>query len=146
MKIKHWVRYFIYITIILGLIFLKENINSIQNVYFKREFNVNYLYLFFGTLICFVTGLLLGFEHFYMEIKKEGKWKLNLPKIILMGLPLLYLSLTNIIFYSYKVAFVNIFYYPLIKSNLLMYGTSCVSLTQILLGFVIITSFHKGSD
>lgn len=38
-------------------------------------------------LICIVIGLLLGLEHFLKEFRKQGRWTVNLIRLVIMGIP-----------------------------------------------------------
>lgn len=89
-------------------------------------------------------GLLLGLEHLISEIRKDGTLKVNLHKIILMGLPSLYFSLTYFLGYSNNRFVQNILAYPIIK--LLTYYSSFVFVFQLILGYDVIRSFYKYSE
>jgi hypothetical protein len=87
-------------------------------------------------------GLFLGLEHFINEIRKEGNWKVNLPKLILVGLPSLYFSLTHIFMYSgiklqENVIGAQIFYL------LRYFSADYVILFQLISGYIITTSVYK---
>lgn len=140
MKTKLWLKYLIYIVLISFLIFVRSYVGNLFTAYFKREFQYNYFYVVITTLLGVCIGVLLGIEHFIKERRNEGTWNINMPKLILVGLPSLYLSLTNILIYS-KIDFFHTLAYPLLY--LLKLGSSYVILFQLILGFVVITSFNK---
>jgi hypothetical protein len=117
------------------MVVIKDYISGLNNTYFKRNFSVNYSYIVISLLIGISIGLLLGLEHFIIEIRKEGRMKLNFPKLIFIGLPALYTSLGFLWIYS------GIFAYPLIY--LFRYGSGCVPTSQLILGYIVITSFYK---
>lgn len=140
MKQKPWLKYLIYILILCVLIFLKEYAyGKVKYLYYRfwggalSYYLLIIIPLFFNVLI----GLLLGLEHYLGELRKTGVWKANLPKLILVGLPSLYFSLT------YVIGLIDI---PFIQTKLLLFarlGTEYVSAFQIILGFVLITSLQK---
>ena len=103
----------------------------------------NYSYIVIRILIGYSIGAILGFDHFIGEIRKEGKWRFSLSKVIILGLPSLYISLTYVFFYSnVNVHFLqNIIAYPLL--SLLRYSPDSVSFFQLIFGYTIITSFNK---
>lgn len=141
MKFILRIKYLIYATLIFLMIILKDYVTGLFNTYAKRNFSVNYSYLIISLLIGISIGLLLGLEHFIIEIKKEGKMKLNLPKLILIGLPTLYTSLGFLLIYSGIPFLQNIVAYPLIYLS--RYGSGCVPISQLILGYIVITSFYK---
>lgn len=88
-------------------------------------------------------GALLGIEHLITERRKTGRWKLNLPKTIFMVIPSLYLSVTYLLYFTV----IGCIYNPLIGllvSN--RYGLDIISVSQVLFGYFIITSFYKQSE
>ena len=133
MKGKSWLKYFTIISLLLIVVFgggyflegMKEN-------YYRGGFNPFIIMIGFYVGI----GLLLGLEHLIHEKNKEGYWKINLPKIILMGVPSLYFSLALILYIN-----LNVFSFPL--RILMGIGIDFMSIFQIVLGYSIITSFYK---
>lgn len=141
MKRNPWLKYLIYIVLIFVMIYLRDYVGGLNAAYFKREFRINFYLMTINLLILIIIGLLLGVEHFISETRKDGVWKINFPKIILLGLPSVYFSLTNFLIYINNEFLRNIIAFPLMK--LLMHGSGYVSLFQLILGYVIITSFYK---
>jgi hypothetical protein len=145
MKIKSWLKYLIYITIIIFIIVLKEYVQKLfSDAYYRYELGSIFFYVVISSFLGICIGLFLGLEHLFSELGKEGTWKINLPKLIIVGLPSLYISIANIWVFGGSKFLHNIIPYPLI--NLLRYGSGYVSLFQMILGYVIITSFFKYSD
>jgi len=93
MRGKLWLKYLIYAVLIAAMVMLSAFIEE----KFKRGLMSDWRYPMACMVICIAIGLLLGGEYLFSEMKKEGKWKLNLPKIILLALPALYFSLADII-------------------------------------------------
>lgn len=141
MKFILWIKYIIYATLIFLMIVIKDYISGLYNTFFKRNFSVNYSYIVISILIGISIGLLLGLEHFIIEIRKEGRMKLNFPKLILIGLPALYISFGFLWIYSGISFLQNIVAYPLIY--LFRYGSGCAPISQLILGYIAITSFYK---
>ena len=145
MKIKTWLKYLFYILLITILIFLKEYVNGLLKADFNQTFRINFYFLAIAMLINVGIGLFLGLEHLISEIKKAGTWKINVPKIVLMGLPSLYFSLINFIGYSNNEFLRKILVDPIV-GLLLKYGTAFTPVFQLILGYVVITSFYKQSE
>jgi len=82
-----------------------------------------------------VIGLFLGLDHFIVEYKKPGTWKINLPELVIVGLPSLFFSLT------YHVALINI-----VQLSYATLGTNFIPVFQIVLGYVLITCLYKNYE
>lgn len=91
-------------------------------------------------IIFIVFGLLLGLEMFLLEMIKDGKWMINLPRLILLGAPSLYFS-SVILILSCPIALIRrTISYPILY--FLKYE-DILSIFQVILGYIIITSFIK---
>jgi hypothetical protein len=144
MKIKSWSKYFIYITLLILLILLREYVEKLFSAsYYRYEDPAFFYYAGISLLLGVGIGLFLGLEHYIRELGKEGKWKINLPKLILVGLPSLYFSISNILFFSNNQFVREIIAYPLL--SLFRHSLNYISIFQIILGYVIITSCSKCS-
>jgi len=147
MRGKSWLKYLIYAVLIAAMVMLSAFIED----NFKRGLISDWRYLIACMVICIAIGLLLGGEYLFREIKKEGKWKLNLPKIIILGLPALYFSLADMIHIPihlleavYNSPF-GVIFDPWMAIGLNRSYAEYITLIQVILGYVIITSFYKGS-
>jgi len=127
MKANKWLFYLVYAVVLFGYSFFGLNIiNSISE-------HSAMLYDFFSqayisAIIFFILGVILGIPNLISEIKKEGKWKVNLPRLILIGIPSLFLSLQII--------------FTIILQRLIFFYVS-PSIFQIIFGYILITSFYK---
>jgi hypothetical protein len=75
------------------------------------------------------------------EKRKEGRWKINVPKLILMGLPSLYFSLYVFIFYSHVPFVRNTLIQPI--EFFLRVNMTFMDIFQLLFGYIVITSLYK---
>lgn len=143
MKNNNWLKYFLYAVVLICYIALSDKIIvSLNNQYYHLTISP-FLLLLVKTIIFIITGLLLGLERLVLEIRKEGKWRVNLPKVIFLGLPSLYFSIGTFIYYYFPIVFVQeTLGYPIryfLDGNLLI-------VFQIILGYTICTSFIKIRD
>lgn len=113
-----------------------KTIASLTYVYFSYR-------LIIIVLIYMIEGAILGIEHFLEEIRKAGRWKLNLPKMIFMGIPSLYFALYPILAYS---AAANKIYLPIVNSSLLNSSLGYITIFEVIFGYCIITSFYKHNE
>ncbi len=139
---KSWIRHFIYFVLLMVLVVLSIIVGKLSARYFSVEWRPNYLYFLLSFIIFICIGFVLGFEHFYKQIKKHGKWHCNLPKLLLIGLPAFYISLTNMIVFSYIDFLNNTIGAPLIYL-FQRSGGGYVNLSQIILGLTLITGFYR---
>lgn len=140
MRNKSWFKYLIYIILLCIVIFIKDKITASLYIEYKKNASGNYyLLLIIPFLMNILIGMFIGLEHYVKEIKSEGTMGLNLPKFILMGVPSLVFSLT------YVFATIHNEFVQKALSILASNGTTFISVFQILLGYVIITSFDKRS-
>lgn len=145
MNAKSWLKYFFIIILILVMVFLGQYVfesirRNVQETYNINPYFQNIIMLiFYGGI-----GLLLGLEHLIQEIKKQGKWVVNIPKLVLMGIPSLYFSLSIFIYYSSSQFVREVLSYP--TGILLNNGGNFISVFQLILGYSIITSFYKKNE
>jgi hypothetical protein len=137
---KSWLKHIIYILLLSTLIFLKEYVTGKLEFIYKRSWGADVSYLLVITMpfiFNLFIGFFLGIDHFLRESKKTGTWKINIPKILIIGLPSLFFSLT------YLFGGIN---NQFVQNQLLRYatlGTNFIPVFQIVLGYVFITSLNK---
>ncbi len=140
MRKKAWLKYCIYILLLSVLIFMKEYVTGKLEFSYKRTWGAGYGYITLITIpfiFNLMIGLFFGIEHFLVEIKKAGKWKISLPKLILVGLPSLFFSLTN------HIACINNTFVHNTLLRITALGINFIPLFQIVLGYVFITCLYK---
>jgi len=137
---NNWLLYFVYAVILLCYIIFSDK----MLVYVNKQSQITYdalPFMLWSIVIFVVLGLLLGLERFLLEARKQGNWKVNLPKILFLGIPSLYFSIGVFIYYC-PIDFIRqTLAYPIslfLKSNM-----NFVSIFQMILGFTISTSFIK---
>lgn len=140
MKKNHWLSYFLYTVILLSYIFFSNKIFRVLNEQRSNTFDF-FPGLIWSTVIFVILGVLLGVEKFIMERRKEGHWEVNVPKVIFLGIPTLYLAFG--VFLNYlPIEFVNqTLTYPI--RFFLMDNSSYWAIFQMLFGYVVVTSFYK---
>ena len=145
MKIKSWGKYFIYSLLIFSFSLVGQYVFKTIKINNDKTFNYNpylndiLMIVFYGGI-----GILLGLEHFIKEISKKGIWKLNLPKLVLIGVPSLYFSVFIFIYYS-NIPFISQY----LSYNWLIFSqgnTSYIAIFQVILGYIIVTSFYKVNE
>lgn len=104
MKNNNWLKYFLYALVLICYITISDKIIVFLNYQYYHLIISLFLFLLVKTILFIIVGVLIGLESLILEKRKEGKWKVNLPKVIFLGLPSLYFSIgTFIYFYCPKV-------------------------------------------
>ncbi len=142
MKNKKWVRYFIYIFLVYTLIAWRNNV--LVAIVERRSITYDPQILYSIALaICFYggIGLVLGLEHFILEMKKNGVWKVDWAKLLIMGLPTLLLSF-SVFIYGFGSGI--IWKIPLhFMDRMVVDYWDIIYLFSLILGYTIITSVYK---
>jgi len=137
MKNKTWIKYLLYIILIVFAVYFKGFVEGIFQKDLGKNFRVDLYMLVSVAFITVMIGVALGVEHLMRQAKSEGIWKLNIPKFIFLGLPVLYLASIYITTFLFKS---NILFTPIYN---LLNSTSLITIFQILYGYIIITCFYK---
>ncbi len=138
MKARSWYKYLLYIVLISVAVILKGFVEDIFQKQVKETYQPEIYMPIFSALVTQMIGIAMGLEFFYKQLRMEGKWRINRFRLIILGLPSLYLGLT------YVIAFLpgtKILYQPVYE---LFGNVSFITVFQILFGYVFITSFEKG--
>jgi hypothetical protein len=129
-----WGRYLLYSLIILAVLVIRGYFSNRMN-YFENPDLVVTVSLIFNIII----GIVIGLEVLLKELRKKGPLKLNIPKLIFMGVPSLFFSLSYFIFYK-------LYFIPYIVKTvefMLIRSTSNLTLIQIIFGYIVSTSLYK---
>jgi len=143
-KNKHWLKYLIYILLIFGLIYLDSYVLRQRVLYQKETFYTGLTYFTISMIIKIGIGFVLGLDYIINENTKEGSWKVNLPKIILMVVPALYFSISYLAMYRFDGNTIyKILTYPMFI--FMQNDSSFIFVSQLIVGYLLITSFYKQS-
>jgi hypothetical protein len=133
MKDKSWLKYFIIIMLIILVVFCGDSIFD------KKSYSQWIINPFIIAIIFYISiGLLLGLDHMILETKKIGSWRINIAKLVLLGIPSLYFSFGVFIYFGIGKYLPNVFTYPI---AMLMSNAKFLSVFQIILGYSIVSSF-----
>ncbi|WP_261856880.1 hypothetical protein [Clostridium folliculivorans] len=141
MKKNNWGAYFVYAVVFFCYIVLSNKLLISVDKEKQMTFQVMPLILW-SMFIFILLGLLLGLEKLILESKKDGRWKINLPKLIFLGIPSLYFSLGILIYYSPSIS--QVLSYPI--QFFLQNNIDFFSVFQVIFGYVISSSFIKVED
>ena len=144
MKKASWLKYLILILLIIGFLVLDKYI------YYKAFSTldiapISFLAFPFLTLLNIAIGVLIGLEPLFKEAKKEGRWKFNWLRALILLLPTLYLIIvfTGII---YGRIYCRPLLFLLYEHHLTNTAMDVLSIIRLLFGYWLITSSYKKSE
>ena len=146
MRGKSWLKYLAYAVLVAAMVMLSAYIEE----KFIRGRLSDWRYPIACMVICITIGLLLGGEYLLKEIKKGGRWGIDFPKLILVGLPALYFSIADFGFVLGNPlwsSMINRLSYTVCQTcGIVSYWTGYVRIFQVVLGYVVITSIYKRTN
>ena len=116
--------------------------NLVQEYRIKGELNV-FLIEPLKFIVLAFFGSILGIDNFNQEKRKEGKWKVNILKIVVLCIPSLFIGVFYIFFWEFGGIMGWSLY--LVSSNLFSFE-AMQPMMKILFGFALITSFYKNES
>ncbi|MEH7344965.1 hypothetical protein V7122_14020 [Bacillus sp. JJ1532] len=122
-----------YLAYSVGFILLLVIISNINSHFIKmiNETYRMYPWQILISLMYFPIGIYLGIPNILKEFNKTGRWRINYYKIVLVALPMIYLSFYWFFPFSYPIP------------DILAYTKTAFSFGTIIVGFFIINSFTK---
>jgi hypothetical protein len=89
---RDWLRYGLWCVVFFGLLFLGQaGVNRLY-VASRASFRI-YPYAVASRLLALAAGGLLGLESLLRQRGRPGRWRVDLPRLVLLGLPALWLGL-----------------------------------------------------
>ena len=140
MKAISWLKYFVFLLLIVLVLWVQGKAQSAFSTEYSTTGNINYLLYSIGMLLPILVGVVIGLESFLKERLKEGRWKLNLPKLILFLIPSLYATSLYYVTLIKNETVYNIMIKPF---TTFFSGGAFVTMFEILLGYSIITLLYK---
>lgn len=139
LKKYNWFAYLIYALVLLCCFIGSNWILASQSKMITVTFMAR------STVVFIILGILLGLENLWLEARKEGLWRINVPKVILLGVPLLYFSMGFFISYSTS-SFLHMMSYPIIIILDSKMAQTYLAIFQAMFGYVMMTSLYKAKD
>lgn len=98
-----------------------------------------YFYLWLQFLNFSAVGIVFGMEALMSEAKRDGKWKVNLARLFIMGIPSFLLG-------AYFILWSMLSIFPSLSSLTFADFGIFVNLMQMLFGYSVVTSFYKDKE
>lgn len=135
-----WFMYSVYLAVLAGFAVLSRRAVLIDQQLRAETYNA--IPGLISSMIIFIfIGMLLGFEKLLQEVKKEGSWRIDLPKAILLGIPSMYFAF-GLFIYVCPIEFIRrVFGYPI--EFFIRGDFNFLPVFQIFFGYFAVTSFIK---
>ena len=132
------IRYIIMVIVITLLFFGVSVSDRFIRIYQKNNMGSEYVFIFQFIFYC-IAGTIFGVEKILCERNKIGRWKINLPRFIIVGLPSFLIG--SFIILIFKFTFIlNFLSLSFVNFSLF------VSFMQMFFGYIIVTSFYKAEE
>ncbi|NPV91549.1 MAG: hypothetical protein HPY50_12335 [Firmicutes bacterium] len=95
--------------------------------------------LLFTSLFPIVFGMLLALPHLYRTVRGEGRLGVDIYRLVLMGIPTLYVAAVPLLVFS-PVGRYLVTSYIFFRYNLLTFAAGAA------FGYILVTSFKKGGQ
>lgn len=140
MKVISWLKYFVFLLLIVLVLWVQGKAQNAFETQFTTTYKINHVMYLAAMLLPILVGLIIGLESFINESRKEGRWKLNLPKLIIFIIPSLFATSLYFILLSQNEKAYNFFIKPFFN---FFNGSGFITMLEILLGYSIITLMYK---
>ncbi|MGM8211534.1 hypothetical protein ACLIBH_01950 [Virgibacillus sp. W0430] len=126
----------IFFTVMLGVIIAEYKISEYASMTFNYFFKMTFVFTVYPLI-----GCLVGFVHIRKERKKEGKWQLNIGKLLVFAVPAFFFAYYPFLIYFGPLSFLSI---PSVTFNQAILAVpSTLYIFEMILGYTVITSFYK---
>jgi len=89
--LKKYKEYLVYVLIIIGFLTVYARVHYyLERGFIRLNARLYHYFILYGLQV--LLGIMIGLEKFIEEYRKEGKWKVNTSRILIMGTPTLLLS------------------------------------------------------
>lgn len=130
MKNNSWVKNSIYLILIVFLFWIGTVLlaNHLEEAEITYRNNITFIilinFIFFGGI-----GIVLGLDNLIIQLKKKGKIKVNIPRLIVLGVP--------------SLIMLNPFIWINLIPSALPFLNSILLISSLILGYTIVSSLIK---
>ena len=139
-NIKRVITYFLYVLFFYIVFYWGVKYGNHLNDIAKSTFRI-YPLMIYKSLFPILLGLLIGLPNFINKIKEKGQWKVDWLKLIVVGIPTLYIGLFFILWILGGK--INVLLYPRFLNLPLIQYEIFYSLSGFISGYIILDSIDK---
>lgn len=135
MRTSKILTYLLYLFVLFGFLAAGSWATTMLKIWVGRTYRP--LPGFIGTSLIFVfIGILIGLEHFVIQYRRQGKWSVNITRLIILGIP-------SAIF-AFYIALASTIVIPI--PSFIYNGYLFSAVSALILGYTIVTSFYKSQS
>lgn len=123
-----------FVLLFFGISLSGDYVNFLRSTGIGLYYPYFYLWLQFANF--FAAGMVFGMEKLLSERKREGSWKVNITRLIILGIPSFLMGAYFILWSMFSAL-------PSLMSLSFVDFGLFVNLMQMLFGYIVATSFHK---
>ncbi|MCK1985487.1 MULTISPECIES: hypothetical protein [Peribacillus] len=145
LSLKRTIGYLTYLVVVLGVLFIGLKYEQHLFTVSRETYEIKGYLLYESSLPVFL-GMMFAIPRLLQNFSKRGHWKVNWLRLVILGLPFLYLSIIPILYFTEAFKFDL----PLSKFVFGYFGangsTMLLSITGVVAGYILVTSFCKLTD
>ncbi|MFY0779276.1 hypothetical protein AB1K18_03025 [Peribacillus simplex] len=144
LSLKRAIRYLICLVVVLGVLFIGLKYQQHLFTVSRETYEIKG-YLLFGSSFPIFLGMVLAIPRILQSFSKKGHWKVNWLRLIILGLPFLYLSIIPILYFTglFKGLPLSKFVFGYFGEN---ESTTLNAIIGVIAGYIIVTSLYKRED
>ncbi|MFD6439213.1 hypothetical protein ACFWDG_05230 [Peribacillus sp. NPDC060186] len=143
---KRTISYLAYLILLLSVLFYGLNYQNHLAIISRETFEIKGYFLFQSFFPIFL-GIIFAMPSIVKNILKKGHWKVNWLRLLILGIPFIYMSIIPILYFTE----ISVFDLPF--STLVWRGyfgadgsTTFNSITGIIASYIVLTSIRKPTD
>ncbi|MEH7482786.1 hypothetical protein V7157_17350 [Neobacillus drentensis] len=136
---KDYLKYFIWAVIIGIILFIGETIRIKLSELVETTYRVFPLVVY-DVLFPIFIGMFLRLPRLIQEIREHKQWAMNWTKLLAIGLPALYMILTQLFLYTS-----NGIYFPFASeiAQITSQSTTTMTIVSLVFGYILLDSLKK---
>lgn len=138
MSAKQAVKYFTFTITSFGYILIASYGLNVLKQIGQRNFNYTSYWMFHFFAYVLFGVLLAIFSFLDTQLNRNGKWMVNIEKLIFIGIPAFFFACSYLIYYQ-------IIYLPILIGimNIIIHYGAFIEIMQVIFGYILISSFYK---
>ncbi|HEY8908860.1 MAG TPA: hypothetical protein VIM51_01060 [Desulfosporosinus sp.] len=132
MRTSKILTYLLYLFVLFGFLAAGSWATSMLKIWAGRTFRP--VPWFIGSSFIFIfIGILMGLEDFVIQYNRQGKWSVNITKLIILGIPSAVFAFYLVLAFTFVIPIPSFIYNGYLFSEV----------SALIFGYTIVTSFNK---
>ncbi|WP_047154508.1 hypothetical protein [Aneurinibacillus tyrosinisolvens] len=139
MQWKRFAFHFVYLVVIILVVFQGLKFDDLLDQRARETMDRDTLYWIYFTLFPILNGLLLKIGGLVIKAKRKGKWRIDWIKVIVIGIPMLYITLIPMLSFTLFLG-INL---PFSGYIMTIGGGKLTFISGTIVGYVLLDSLYK---